>query len=103
MENFKTDQPIEHADFYRSKLQTDRWRSNPELLKSLEAITDQQLQLFINDVYFSQVFIESLMMGNLTARGSYLNIINLKFKLRLNLIIKLFQHLFTLLIVQGYI
>ena len=73
LENFKTDQPNEHSSFYCSQLRTDKGWSNPELLESLETITDQQLQLFINDVYFSQVFIESLMMGNLTAQGSSLN------------------------------
>ena len=70
--NFKSEQPYDHALFYWRALNKDTWWLKQEMLDSLETITDKQLQLFINDVYLSQVFIESLMMGNLTAQGSLL-------------------------------
>ena len=75
--NFETEQPCKHAYFYGEVLQTDILWSNSELLHSLETMTVEQLQSFINNVYLPQVFIESLMMGNLTAQGSYLNFIKL--------------------------
>ena len=70
--NFKSEKPYNHSLFYLRALNKDKWWLKQELLDSLETITDKQLQLFINDVYLSQVFIESLMMGNLTAQGSLL-------------------------------
>ena len=73
MRNFKTEQPYWHIYYYGVALKTDKWWFNDELLDSLETITDKQLQLFINDVYLSKVFIESLIMGNLTAEGNCLH------------------------------
>ena len=70
--NFKANQPHEHLSFYSNALRTDRWLLKDELLESLENITEAQLQSFVDDVYLPQVFIESLMMGNLTAQGCYL-------------------------------
>ena len=71
--NFKSEQPYRHSFYYWMALTKDKGCLKQELLDSLETITDKQLQLFINDVYLSQVFIESLIMGNLTAQGNCLN------------------------------
>ena len=72
MKNFKAAQPYSHTSFYGSALKTDRWWLKHELADSLKNITYKQLQSFINNVYLSQLFIESLMIGNLTAKGCYL-------------------------------
>jgi len=70
LKNFKAAQPYGHTSFYGSALKTDRWWLKHELADSLKNITYKQLQSFINNVYLSQLFIESLMIGNLTAKDA---------------------------------
>ena len=54
---------------YSSALQLNKYWMNKELIDSLESVTAEKLQAFIDDEYFSQISIESLLMGNLTAQG----------------------------------
>ena len=50
-------------------LQVDKYWLNQQLIDSLENVTVEKLQAFIDNEYFSQISIESLMMGNLTVQG----------------------------------
>ena len=67
--NFFTEQPNYHSKYYAEVLQVNRYWLIEELSRSLDAITHEKLQSFIKNEYFPQVFIESLMMGNLTTQG----------------------------------
>ena len=57
------------SGFYSSALQLNKYWMNKELIDSLESVTAEKLQAFIDDEYFSQMSIESLLMVNLTAQG----------------------------------
>ena len=69
LKNYSTIYPYIHANYYAEALQASRYWLKEELSHSLDDITHEKLQNFIKNEYFSQVFIESLMMGNLTAQG----------------------------------
>ena len=69
LKNYFTEQPHYHSKYYVEALQASRYWLIEELSQSLDAITHEKLQNFIKNEYFSQVFIESLMIGNLTEKG----------------------------------
>ena len=69
LKNYSTIYPYIHANYYAETLQASRYWLKEELLQSLDDITHEKLQNFIKNEYFSQVLIESLMIGNLTAQG----------------------------------
>lgn len=93
LKNFKAAQPYGHTSFYGSALKTDRWWLKHELADSLKNITYKQLQSFINNVYLSQLFIESLMIGNLTAKGCYLMTKKIMFIFKL--IVVCYKYIYT--------
>ena len=69
MTNYKAKQPNSLASTYCYVLQVDKYWLNQQLIDSLENVTVEKLQAFIDNEYFSQISIESLMMGNLTVQG----------------------------------
>ena len=73
MENFKAEQPSYLAETCSFGLLINNYWWNQELIDSLENVNAENLQVFIDSEYFSKISIESLLMGNLTAKGCKLN------------------------------
>ena len=61
------------ASCYNYVLQVDKYWSKQERIDSLENVTVEKLQSFIDNKYFSTISIESLLMGNLTVQGCCFN------------------------------
>ncbi|CAH1259207.1 IDE [Branchiostoma lanceolatum] len=65
LENFKAEQPYQHAVYYTTLLLSEVGWTKEELVGSLDEVTIENLQSFMKQL-FSHMYMESLLHGNLT-------------------------------------
>ena len=64
--NFEADQPYQHSVYYMTLLISEKGWTKKQLLNSLDEFTAEDLQQYIPKLLTQNVFIESLMYGNLS-------------------------------------
>lgn len=80
--NFEAEQPYQHSLYYMTLLLSEKGWSKKQLLNTINDFTLEDLQQFIPKLLTQNVFIESLMYGNLSEQNArdYLQIVENKLK-----------------------
>lgn len=80
--NFEAEQPYQHSVYYLTLLISEKGWTKQQLLNTINDFTLEDLQAFIPRLLTHNIFIESIMYGNLTEENAleYLNIVENKLK-----------------------
>lgn len=80
--NFEAEQPYQHSVYYMSLLLSEKGWTKKQLLDTVDDFTLEDLQQFIPKLLTKNIFIESLMYGNLSEQNAknYLSIVENKLK-----------------------
>lgn len=78
--NFEAEQPYQHSVYYMTLLLSEKGWTKKQALDTLDAFTIEDLQQFIPKLLTQNIFIESLMYGNLSEQQAkeYLKIVENK-------------------------
>lgn len=75
--NFEADQPYQHTVYYMTLLISEKGWTKQQLLNSINDFTVDDLQAFIPKLLTQNIFIESIMHGNLSQEvNNYFNSVN---------------------------
>ena len=66
MINFEADQPYQHSVYYMTLLISEKGWTKQQLLASIDEFKIDDLEAFIPKLLTQNIFIESIMYGNLT-------------------------------------
>ena len=64
--NFEAEQPYSHSVYFMTLMLSEKGWTKLQLLETINDFTVDDLQQFIGKLFTQNVFIESIMYGNLT-------------------------------------